>query len=81
VVIAGGELIALFLSDGARTLVAPLNETALASAGALAVVKWMRRRALRIIGHESHDSPLNQSGLAPALRAAGLSPSGPGFRL
>ncbi len=81
VVIADGQLIALLLGDGARAVIGPLDETVLASAAAQAVVIWMRRRALRIIGHETQAMPLNRSPLAPALRAHGLSPSGPGFRL
>ena len=48
---------------------------------AQAVVGWMHRRALRIIGHESVEAPLNTSALAKALREASLIPSGPGFRL
>lgn len=89
VVIACGELTAVFLADGARAIlpgndarsVSEADTVAKARASAEAVARWMRRRALRIIGHESHDSPLNRGPLAPALRAAGLSPSGPGFRL
>ena len=81
VVVAHGQLIALLLGEGARVVVGPLDETARASAAAEAVVMWMRRRALRIIGHETQATPLNRGPLAPALRAHGLSPSGPGFRL
>ncbi len=89
VVIADGELTAVFLADGARATlpgtdarsVSEADIFARASASGQAIAHWMRRRAIRIIGHESHDSPLNRSSLASALRAAGLSPSGPGFRL
>jgi ATP-dependent Lhr-like helicase len=94
VVIADGELIALLFADGARVVVAPAHaprtadESArLARISALAIAAWMRRRALRIIGHEApaaRETPtpaLNRSTLAPALREAGLAPSGPGFRL
>jgi ATP-dependent Lhr-like helicase len=79
VVIGHGELVALLLSDGERVLVGPLDEAALGPA-ARAVVAWMGRRALRIIGHQTQTTPLNKSPLAPALRAQGLAPSGPGFR-
>jgi hypothetical protein len=41
----------------------------------------MRRRALRIVGHEGHNAPLNATAMAGDLREAGLIPSGPGFRL
>ena len=89
VVMADGELTSVFLADGARAIlpghaarsVSEADTLARGRASARAIVLWMRRRALRIIGHESHDSPLNRSAIAPALRAAGLSPSGPGFRL
>jgi len=85
VVVADGELTALLFADGARVLV-HLPETErerelLARASAMAIVGWMRRRALRIVGHETQDRPLNASPLANALREAGLVPSGPGFRL
>ena len=59
----------------------------LARPSALAILAWMRRSVLRIIGHEighekeNTDEPLNRSVLAGALRDAGLFPSGPGFRL
>ena len=85
VVIADGELTALFLGDGARYIVhlpeVDASEGTLARMSAQAIVVWMRRRALRIIGHESAEAPLNISALAQALRSAGLIPSGPGFRL
>ena len=85
VVIADGELTALLFADGARAIVhlpeADASQGALARMSAQAVVGWMHRRALRIIGHESVEAPLNTSALAKALREAGLIPSGPGFRL
>jgi ATP-dependent Lhr-like helicase len=85
VVIADGILMALFFAEGARAVVPP--EAAgddiprMTEASGLAIAAWMRRRSIRIIGHETMDAPLNQSPLAPALRLAGLAPSGPGFRL
>lgn len=81
VVIADGELGGLLLSDGARAFAGPLGDSPTALAAGRAIALWMRRRAIRIIGHENREAPLNQSPLAPALREAGLSPSGPGFRL
>ena len=94
VVIADGELTALLFADGARVMVSPAHatrtadeSTRLARISAQAIAAWMRRRALRIIGHEAQgarETPapaLNRSALAPALREAGLAPSGPGFRL
>ncbi len=85
VVIADGELMALLFADGARAIVhipAPQAEgQRLSRLCGLAIASWMRRRALRIIGHESHDAPLNQGPLSQALSEAGLIPSGPGFRL
>ena len=83
VVIADGELTALLQADGARAMVhAPeVERERLGRVGGRAIASWMRRRALRIIGHETQGTPLNQSALASALREAGLIPSGPGFRL
>jgi ATP-dependent Lhr-like helicase len=85
VVIADGELTALFFADGARALVHlpedPSDRERLARASALAIAEWMRRRALRIIGHETEGAPLNATVFAGPLREAGLVPSGPGFRL
>lgn len=89
VVIADGALIALLQNDGERVTVAPPPEAEEPrgrerdEAAAVAIAAWMRRRALRIIGHDSGEGtpPLNRTALAPALRAAGLQPSGPGFRL
>ena len=89
VVIACGELSAVLLADGARAIlpgrgarsVSEADTFARTRASASAIVLWMRRRALRIIGHETHDAPLNRSALSPVLRSAGLFPSGPGFRL
>ncbi|HQZ17113.1 MAG TPA: helicase-related protein, partial [Vicinamibacteria bacterium] len=85
VVIADGELTALFFADGARARVhvpEPHDEgERLGRASALAIAAWMRRRALRIIGHETQGAPLNTTAMASALREAGLIPSGPGFRL
>ena len=84
-VIADGELTALFFAEAARAVVhppeAPHDTDRLRRSSALAIASWMRRKALRIIGHETHDAPLNASAMAGALREAGLSPSGPGFRL
>jgi ATP-dependent Lhr-like helicase len=85
VVIADGELTLLLFGDGARATV-HLPETEadrerLGRASAIALAHWMRRKALRIIGHESHTTPLNAIAIAAALREAGLIPSGPGFRL
>jgi ATP-dependent Lhr-like helicase len=85
VVIADGELTALLFAEGARAMVSPIltdvEGERLASASALAILVWMRRRALRIVGHETHESPLNAGPIARALREVGLIPSGPGFRL
>jgi ATP-dependent Lhr-like helicase len=85
VVVADGELTALLFAEGARAVVhlpeAEGERERLARASALAIAAWMRRRALRIIGHESQSAPLNATALAGALREAGLVPSGPGFRL
>jgi ATP-dependent Lhr-like helicase len=85
VVIADGELTALLFADGARVIVPsaePPSQTGLLEdLSARAVVGWMRRRSLRIIGFETLDGPLNRSVLARALRDAGLVPSGPGFRM
>jgi ATP-dependent Lhr-like helicase len=85
VVIADGILIALLLAEGARAVVRPEadedNASRLAEASGEAIAAWMRRRSIRIVGHDAADSPLNLSPLAPALRRAGLAPSGPGFRL
>ncbi len=85
-VLSDGELTALLFADGARVVVRP--EGAKLNGGvdldrmsAAAIAAWMRRRALRIIGHEEVEAPLNRSSLAKALREAGLTPSGPGFRL
>jgi hypothetical protein len=84
-VIADGDLVAMFFADGARAVVHPAPDASQTAEqrvlGASAIVAWMRRRALRIIGHDSVDAPLNQSCMAPALRDAGLVPSGPGFRM
>jgi len=92
--IADGLLLALFFQNGARALVGPVagrgrpgeeasvvDEGSRLRAGAVAVLNWMRRRGFRIIGHETTDAPLNQGPLAAPLREAGLTPSGPGFRL
>ncbi|MBX7186003.1 MAG: DEAD/DEAH box helicase, partial [Vicinamibacteria bacterium] len=85
VVIADGELTALFFAEGARAIVhlpeSPHDKDRLGRSSALAIALWMRRKALRIIGHETQDAPLNASAMAGMLREAGLSPSGPGFRL
>lgn len=85
VVIADGEPTALLFADGARALVhlpeARDEGERLGRASALAMAAWMRRKALRIIGHETQDAPLNTTAMAGALREAGLIPSGPGFRL
>ena len=85
VVIADGELTALLFGDGARLIVhlpeAEAENSRLGQLSALAVVSWMRRRALRIIGYENAEAPLNGSVMAKALHEAGLVPSGPGFRL
>jgi ATP-dependent Lhr-like helicase len=85
VVIADGELTALFFSEAARAIVhlpeMSQDSVRLARSSALAIASWMRRKALRIIGHETQEAPLNASAMAGALREAGLSPSGPGFRL
>ncbi|MBK5256003.1 MAG: hypothetical protein JJE39_08215 [Vicinamibacteria bacterium] len=85
VVIADGELTALLFADGARVQVhqgdAGSDGDRRARLSAQAIVRWMRRRALRIIGHEGVSSPLNAGALAKALSEAGLTPSGPGFRL
>jgi ATP-dependent Lhr-like helicase len=83
VVIADGELTALVFGDGARVIVHLPEDgrEGLARASASAIVAWMRRRALRIIGHETQDVALNRGDLSASLLAAGLVPSGPGFRL
>ena len=101
VVIADGVVTALLFADGARARVRPVESEAPSSTDAMrlarlsaeAIMSWMRRRALRIVGHDAGpnarydageattDVPLNQSPLAAALRHAGLAPSGPGFRL
>jgi ATP-dependent Lhr-like helicase len=89
VVIADGALIALLQNDGERVTVAPPADAdepqgrQRDNAAAAAMAAWMRRRALRIIGHDAGEGAeaLNRTALAPALRGAGLQPSGPGFRL
>ena len=85
VVIADGELTALLFADGARVLPRPpkgeTDDAVLERLSALAIAWWMRRRAIRIVGHENSASPLNAGPLSRALRDAGLTPSGPGFRL
>jgi ATP-dependent Lhr-like helicase len=85
VVIADGTLMALLLAEGTRAVVRPEatedNASRLVEASGEAIAAWMRRRSIRIIGHDTADAPLNLSPLAPALRRAGLAPSGPGFRL
>jgi ATP-dependent Lhr-like helicase len=85
VVIADGELTALLHADGARAIVhlphGRDDSERLGRASGFAIHRWMRMRALRIIGHESQGAPLNQGALAQGLNAAGLIPSGPGFRL
>jgi ATP-dependent Lhr-like helicase len=89
VVIEDGGLAALLSAEGARVSVRPDAHKAAASddasrmveASGEAIAAWMRRRSIRIIGHETADAPLNLSPLSPALRRAGLAPSGPGFRL
>ena len=85
VVIADGELTALLFAEGARAIVhlpeARDESERLGRASALAMAAWMRRKALRIIGHETQDAPLNTTAMAAALREAGLIPSGPGFRV
>jgi ATP-dependent Lhr-like helicase len=85
VVIADGELTMLLFGDGARANVhlpeIEADRAHLGRASALALAHWMRRRALRIIGHESQSAPLNATPIAGALREAGLVPSGPGFRI
>jgi ATP-dependent Lhr-like helicase len=85
VVIADGELTALLFGDGARAIVhLPEDHTdrdRLARASGLAIASWMRRRALRIIGHENQAAPLNASVMTRALSEVGLIPSGPGFRI
>ena len=83
VVIADGELIGLLHGDGARAVVhlPEAGREHLAEPAARAIASWMRRRAARIVGHETHEHPLNQGELGAALTLAGLIPSGPGFRL
>jgi ATP-dependent Lhr-like helicase len=85
VVIADGELTALLFAEGARVMVHLTDRDAdrarLTRLSAEAIVRWMRRRALRIIGHGSEPPPLNTGAMSEALREAGLTPSGPGFRL
>jgi hypothetical protein len=84
VVIADGELTALLFGDGARTVVhlpdGGEEREGLGRLSAFAIASWMRRRALRIIGHES-EAPMNASVLTAALGQAGLIPSGRGFRI
>jgi ATP-dependent Lhr-like helicase len=85
VVIADGELTALLFGDGARAIVhlpeAPGENDRLGRRSGHAIASWMRRRALRIIGHENTAAPLNASAMTRALSEAGLIPSGPGFRI
>jgi ATP-dependent Lhr-like helicase len=85
VVVADGDLTALLFGDGARAIVHLPEDRAesdrLARASGLAIASWMRRRALRIIGHENQETPLNRSMMAKELGQAGLIPSGPGFRI
>ncbi len=85
VVIADGELTALLFADGARVLPRPprreTDDAVLEGLSARAIASWMRRRAIRIVGHENSASPLNAGPLSGALRDTGLTPSGPGFRL
>ena len=85
VTIADGTLTALLAGEGSRVLVhLPDNEgesARLARLTARAIAAWMRRGAIRIIGHAPSPRALNQGLLAAALRSEGLSPSGPGFRL
>lgn len=89
VVLAEGELTALLFADGARVVARPPDEggegaaesARLARLSGEAIATWMRRRALRLIGHDQEGPALNRTGMAGSLRAAGLIPSGPGFRL
>jgi len=85
VVIADGELSVLFAGDGARAIVhLPESESDAAHVARLsarAIVEWMRRSAIRLIGHAPNSDPLNRGALAEALLEAGLSASGPGFRI
>jgi ATP-dependent Lhr-like helicase len=84
VLIADGELTALLFGDGARVVVRLPDEESerdrLGRLSAFAILSFMRRRALRIVGHEDAGAPLNDSAMAKPLREAGLIPSGPGFR-
>jgi ATP-dependent Lhr-like helicase len=85
VVLVDGQL-AGYVARGERELTSFLPEeeplrTQMMTGIARGLADWARRTGRVALGWQSGEEPLVESLLAPALRAAGFAPWGPGFRL